>query len=449
MTSASTPPTLDLGRHLRTQVDGCFEEGQYETGLRLLEQLRHEHVKPYSPHVRQLLCMALYPSSTTTDPTPAVELDLLPSSPRKLIKQAKEPSHPSPRDADLAQSLLMSIAATSLPFDIFCALPGYNARNDWEDDDAESVIADQALALVQCKTCWEFLTPDFCARQQATTKSRKGRRARDEALDTSLDDQGPISKTAWPVLEWLVVLYEKDQAISYLDDASKEYSQHLLHQIPPPKGESGTRWETDAPLDIAFFCMTQTEPRRRMLGTRLLRLVINLTQTAEINFQMLVARVLSHFLIFTTQSDLNETWTGMGNSICALRFKISLAMKYIIDQQISSPATRKPRAQPRAARPKGAEDKVLVSRASLGKAPVHAAYAAADVLQALELAPSGDNPTLFAWFRIRLAETYHELHTIASPDQQDPSWTKEALEQAAKFQGDDQVVLAYMFNVSL
>lgn len=42
--------SADLGRHLRTLVEACFEEGQYESGLGLLEQLREQKIKPY-PYV--------------------------------------------------------------------------------------------------------------------------------------------------------------------------------------------------------------------------------------------------------------------------------------------------------------------------------------------------------------------------------------------------------------
>jgi pentatricopeptide repeat protein len=36
----------EMSRHQRGLVDTCFEEGQYESGISVLEQLRSSHVKP-------------------------------------------------------------------------------------------------------------------------------------------------------------------------------------------------------------------------------------------------------------------------------------------------------------------------------------------------------------------------------------------------------------------
>ena len=54
------------------------------------------------------------------------------------------------------------------------------------------------------------------------------------------------------------------------------HSPILLSQIPPPRGGSGARWEADAPLDVVFYCLEQTHPKRRTMGARLMTLVNNM-----------------------------------------------------------------------------------------------------------------------------------------------------------------------------
>jgi hypothetical protein len=54
------------------------------------------------------------------------------------------------------------------------------------------------------------------------------------------------------------------------------HSPILLSQIPPPRGGSGARWEADAPLDVVFYCLEQTQPKRRTMGARLMTLVNNM-----------------------------------------------------------------------------------------------------------------------------------------------------------------------------
>jgi pentatricopeptide repeat protein len=36
----------EMSRHQRSLVDTCFEEGQYESGISVLEQLRSSQFKP-------------------------------------------------------------------------------------------------------------------------------------------------------------------------------------------------------------------------------------------------------------------------------------------------------------------------------------------------------------------------------------------------------------------
>lgn len=49
------------------------------------------------------------------------------------------------------------------------------------------------------------------------------------------------------------------------------YSPLLIAQIPSSRSASSSRWDIEAPLDIAFYCLEQ--PDRSSLGARLLALV--------------------------------------------------------------------------------------------------------------------------------------------------------------------------------
>lgn len=54
---------------------------------------------------------------------------------------------------------------------------------------------------------------------------------------------------------------------------SDRHSPLLLSQIPAPRGGVGLRWDVEAPLEIVFFCLHQTDERRKLMGARLMALV--------------------------------------------------------------------------------------------------------------------------------------------------------------------------------
>lgn len=37
----------EINYHQKNLVDGCFEEGQYESGISILDQIRSPNIKPY------------------------------------------------------------------------------------------------------------------------------------------------------------------------------------------------------------------------------------------------------------------------------------------------------------------------------------------------------------------------------------------------------------------
>ncbi|KAG8928744.1 hypothetical protein FRC01_005420 [Tulasnella sp. 417] len=82
----------------------------------------------------------------------------------------------------------------------------------------------------------------------------------------------PVGTNAWAALEWLVLLYERDQQEHKNTAANSEYSPLLLQQLPV----TSPRKDISTPLKIAIFCMAGDVGPRFTLGLRLLNLIINL-----------------------------------------------------------------------------------------------------------------------------------------------------------------------------
>ena len=110
----------------------------------------------------------------------------------------------------------------------------------------------------------------------------------------------PIAENGWPVLNWLIMLFERDErqmeekgqgtcviCIYTIPHSSHSalslarYSPLLLLQIPPAKLGSHTRWDADLPLDIVWFCLTQHHELRKNMGVRLMTLVCTVVVQRE------------------------------------------------------------------------------------------------------------------------------------------------------------------------
>lgn len=186
-------------------------------------------------HIRQLLYIALYP------PPPPLELhdkgkDRLkdafePSTPTKAtIKQnQKSPQLPSPQATTAAIRLLTSFLLTNSPNSLGRALPEYGSISEWntrreknlsEDLGDESYIAQEARCIRDARNAWLILQEGFIQRKSIAPMTPKGKgkkKRRDyeyvEEEPTPLDGNriAVVAEHAWPVLDWLLTLFESDE----------------------------------------------------------------------------------------------------------------------------------------------------------------------------------------------------------------------------------------------
>ncbi|KAG8861677.1 hypothetical protein FRB96_002634 [Tulasnella sp. 330] len=92
-------------------------------------------------------------------------------------------------------------------------------------------------------------------------------------IEDSQSHREVVAECAWPVLDWLLTVFERDEEVTALSGSGRR-SPVLLSQIP-------VSFRTDllAPLKIAFTALgsTTASQERFALGMRLIRLIINLT----------------------------------------------------------------------------------------------------------------------------------------------------------------------------
>ena len=169
-----------------------------------------------SPHIRQLLYIALYPPPSQNGADNA-EPD--PMSPRKAVKQQKSPLYPSPAAAVAAQRLLMSLAHTNSPSGLFRALPSYTDAKDpidsMELEEEDSVVGREAVCIKDSRNCWAILREGFIRRKTfAITSPKPKGKGRDNHLEEEefpSGDPAVVAANAWPVLDWIVTIFERDE----------------------------------------------------------------------------------------------------------------------------------------------------------------------------------------------------------------------------------------------
>ncbi|KAF9010495.1 hypothetical protein BDQ17DRAFT_1346323 [Cyathus striatus] len=340
----SLPQELEMGYHQRALVDSCFEEGQYEAAISVLEQLRSPIYRPSHAHLCQLIYISLQPIPVATD-----EKQKLLESPTKIVQQ--RPSYAPSADAiSAARRLLMSLVTTNSPQALGEALPHYSQAPI--PHVATSLIGKQALCITRAKNCWDLISEGFITRTSQVYSSPKKRR---ETLHEELSsgDEMPVGENAWPIFEWLLCLFERDEQLTE-SCGLLHHSPLLIDQIPPPRAGSTIRWDTSSPLRIVFFCLEQSELRRRVMGARLLTLLINLGNARHLDLQLFVGSVQSRL---STSGD--EVWSSILSNLIPSpsvhRFKVSLFQK-IINESITKgtdtlprTARPRPRAQPKSA----------------------------------------------------------------------------------------------------
>lgn len=346
-------------------VETCFEEGQYESGIAVLEQLRSENSKPPVSLVRQLFYIALYPPPPSLDhveerdPNPASPSK---GSPTKQKHQAPKMTFtPSVNASEAAQRLLLSLVRTNTPTSLFQALPQPRRSNElpFEGDDHDSVVAKESLCIKDAKHCWAILKEGFVPRIKISQPSLLSGKKKRGKLITDTEEYveenrsnlvlAPVAEYAWLVLQWLVELFHRDESLASRDGSVK-HSPLLLLQIPPPRSGTGLRWEVDAPLDIVFYCTSQGQPQRRQLGFELMALLIGICLTAEFDFNMFLEQVTSR--LHSASPEIVQTFmSGFHLSHSAQLFKLALCRKFLSDESGGrNPSSRRPKPQARAVR---------------------------------------------------------------------------------------------------
>ncbi|KAH7888552.1 hypothetical protein F5I97DRAFT_1853575 [Phlebopus sp. FC_14] len=361
----------EMTRNQRGLVDTCFEEGQYESGITMLDHLRSSAFKPPLAHVRQLLYIALFPPAPSEDRVN--DREQLPPSPIKgsPSKQKqflpKTSFLPSTAASEAAQRLLLSFASTNSPGSLLRALPSYPATTAGvsnpqpeasHDDlyDEDSVISRQSLCIKDCRSSWTILKEGFIQRKKLAKISQHGRKRRGKSVFDDDDDflengnnstPAIVADHAWPVLEWLVSLFEKDESMNS-KKISTRFSPLLLSQLPPPRSGLGPRWEVDSPLDIILHCINQEQSLRRTLGIRLLTLLINLSLSPDFDVNMFAGAVTIRLYSSSPQT-IRTLISGLPKTTPVLTFKVALCQKYLSASPADSSGTnvrRKPQARP-------------------------------------------------------------------------------------------------------
>ncbi|KAF8070655.1 hypothetical protein FPV67DRAFT_1448356 [Lyophyllum atratum] len=349
----------ELSTHQRGVVDTCFEEGQFESAIAVMEQLRSSNYKPAVPHIRQLIYIALQPEHPPAM-NEMVYTDV-PSSPSKASMKKRIPSGPA---VLAARRLLKSFTITNYPETVARALPSCRDPTQdqpapYDDGSLESVIGPQSMCIPEAKDCWSILGEGFTYRGQSLSiiPSKGKKRAHnpdegDASADGSIMENAIVGQDAWPVLDWLIVLFEQDELVADTRGSGR-FSNLLLRQIPYSRSGSGTRWDTEVPLRIIFYCLEQDDLRRQTLGSRLMTLLINLSSTAHLDLPMFVASVYSR-LTATDLEKLPVLFSNLSPSPAVHRFKVVLCQKFLTDSSHAKVGDARPkgqaRAQPRALR---------------------------------------------------------------------------------------------------
>ncbi|KAF9267374.1 hypothetical protein L218DRAFT_684239 [Marasmius fiardii PR-910] len=347
--AASLEPEMD--NYQKQLVDSCFEEGHYVTGIKALEQLRSPNHRPAGYHIRQLLYIALHPPNKISQALQPL------GSPSKLEKRRLKMLMSISPDASLAaQRTLFAFAQTNSLEAIFSALPSLSrtAESTLLIDETSS-LAIEALCISRCKSCWNLLSPGLIQPVDQFHVKRY------QYSDSETDDLEPVvAEHAWPILKWLIFLFEQDE-IRTEKKGLPRHSPLLLEQIPAPKGERNLRWEVDAPLDIVFLCLKVPESRQ-LLGARLFTLIVNIANTTYFDFH---AFIIGVYKWVAAQSDILDDFlillTRLPLTTAVLRFKVAFLQKCIAPTTTSSRACR-PKPQARAApKPKRREETPTVS----------------------------------------------------------------------------------------
>lgn len=119
-----------------------------------------------------------------------------------------------------AQRLLIAFAYTNTPKAVFRVVPSFQADTSLDSGDLDSVIAHESLCITQAKSCWNILADGFV--EQTIAPKPKGKRRRElrdeDEDDVMVDLPAPIGENVWPVLEWFIIIFERDESMTETED---------------------------------------------------------------------------------------------------------------------------------------------------------------------------------------------------------------------------------------
>lgn len=220
---------------------------------------------------------------------------------------------PSQQAVDAARTLLFSFVVTNSPASLLRAFPSYpfnpdpsaiRGRIEGADvdlDGEDSVIARVAsLSVKSATSVWSMLKPGFVRWDIAVAEAegkgkgtkRQPAKAKQEPCEDEEDLSAPVSEGAWPVLEWLISLFEKDSevaekegkrecevfALAHLDVTSQlsastafsiAYHSPLLLLTIPGSRNDDPRWDAGSILDVVLFSLSQQNKQRKGSGIKL------------------------------------------------------------------------------------------------------------------------------------------------------------------------------------
>jgi len=319
----------EMGTRQRGLVDDCLEEGQFQSAIDLLKQLRSSNYKPSISHLHQLIYLSLQPLPTSAaDKFSETSNSEIPSSPSKSTKKHL----PSAVAIQSAQRLLMSFAVTNSPSTLAQALPSYEKDGSGIVDYGDSVIGAEAACIPNARHCWDILMEGFTQRQRRMLPTPKGKgKNRTHTFEEPFQTEGRavVGENSWSVLDWLLLVFEQDELQTEARGLG-QYSPQLLRQIPSPRNGTGARWDTEAPLRIIFNCLEQAEVRHRQMGARLMTLLINLSSTVHLDLPMFVASVFIR-LSASGAEQLSALFSVVPPSLAFHRFKVSLCPRFLVD----------------------------------------------------------------------------------------------------------------------
>jgi hypothetical protein len=167
------------------------------------------------------------------EPTADYDIDSsVQASPSKLVKQRQQQLASNLISAKAvvdAQRLLMAYTRTNAPSVLSRALPRRRSPLDLSGlSEGDSAIAKRAVFIAQCKDCWQLLHSDSVLHQSALPSTPR-KTTRPSTRHRTPNDSSPVSpstivsENAWPLLYWLVSLYERDEEMFAGDSKSKIY----------------------------------------------------------------------------------------------------------------------------------------------------------------------------------------------------------------------------------